>query len=85
MACWVPVATTTFVPRLADASPFAWFLQFVPLVNIYVWWDWWSEFADSHGHRHPNLWAIGLLVPVVGSLMVIQFARHMPTGSTATA
>lgn len=74
----IPIADTTFVPRLADASPFAWLLLFIPLVNLYVWWDWWSEIAYDRDHRHGDLWALGMLVPVLDFVLLIRFANHWP-------
>jgi hypothetical protein len=59
----VPLVNLSFAPRLADASVFSWLLLFVPLANIYVWWDWWSETAFDHRHRHPDRWAMGMFVP----------------------
>ena len=44
---WVPLVNLSFVPRFADASVLSWLLLFVPIANIYVWWDWWSETAST--------------------------------------
>ncbi len=75
---YVPVLNTTFVPRLADASPFAWLLLFVPLVNAYVWWDWWSDIAADRYHPRPNTWALGFLVPLFDSWLLSRFVHGLP-------
>jgi hypothetical protein len=76
---WVPLVNLSFVPRLADASVLSWFLLFIPIANIYVWWDWWSEFAFDRRHGHPDRWALGMLVPFLNSYLLFRLARAATT------
>jgi hypothetical protein len=73
---WVPLVNLSFVPRLADASVLSWLLLFIPIANIYVWWDWWSEFAFDRRHGHPDRWALGMLVPYLNSYLLFRLARE---------
>jgi hypothetical protein len=72
---WVPLANTYFVARAADASPFSVVLFFIPLVDLYVWWDCWSEIAFDHHHPRANRWALGLFVPYLGSYLVTRLVH----------
>jgi hypothetical protein len=72
---WVPLVNLAFVPRLADASVLAWLLLFIPIANIYVWWDWWSEIAFDEHHPHPDRWALGMLVPYLNTYLLARLAR----------
>lgn len=69
---WVPLVNLSFVPRLADASVLSFFLLFIPVANIYVWWDWWSEFAFDRRHGHPDRWALGMLVPYLNVYLLFR-------------
>ena len=72
---WVPLVNLSFVPRFADASVLSWLLLFVPIANIYVWWDWWSETAFDQDHRHPDRWALGMFVPYLNTYLLYRLAR----------
>jgi hypothetical protein len=75
---WAPFANLTFIPRLADASVLAVLLLFIPLVNYYVWWDWWSDIAANWYHRHPNVWALGFFVPFLDTVLLFRFVGSLP-------
>ncbi len=70
---WVPILNTLIVPRAADCSLFSWVLVLVPLVNIYVWFDWWAEIAFDKRHGHPDLFAAGMFVPVLSTYLLGRF------------
>ena len=72
---WVPLVNLSFVPRFADASVLSWLLLFIPIANIYVWWDWWSETAFDQDHRHPDRWALGMFVPYLNTYLLYRLAR----------
>ena len=72
---WVSLVNLSFVPRLADTSVLSFFLLFIPIANIYVWWDWWSEPPSTIGHSHPDRWALGMLVPYLNVYLLFRLAR----------
>ena len=79
---WVPIVNTTFIPRFANASPFAWLLLFTP-VSPYVWWDWWDDVAYEHRRPHPSLFGLLMLVPLLNVLVLALFVRAVGPRPTA--
>ena len=67
---WVPIVNTIVVPRAADASLLSWLLLFIPIVNIYVWWDWWGEVAFDFRQPRPDLFAAGMFVPGLSAILL---------------
>ena len=74
---WVPLLNTVIVPRVADANILSWFLLLIPIVNIYVWWDWWGEIAFDRRHPHPDAFALGMFVPVLSAVLLNGFVRSV--------
>jgi hypothetical protein len=78
---WYPVVNLTLIPRLAYASRWSVFLLAVPLVNIYVWWDWWEEIAFELRKERVSLWALGMSIPLLNIAVIAKLAGDEKAGA----
>ena len=76
---WVPILNTVVPARAADCSLWAWFLLFVPIVDLYVWWDWWGTMASDKYHPRPDWFALGMFVPGLSAWLLAGFIRETDT------
>ena len=72
---WVPFLRTIVVARTAGVGWLSWLLSFVPLVGLYVNWDWWDEIFDAMGIRYSGLRALGMFVPGLRTYLMYRAAR----------
>jgi hypothetical protein len=70
---WVPFFRTHIVATAAGLGWASWLLSQVPLIGLYVQWDWWDEIGDEVKFGHPGWRAWGIvLVPGLRTYLIYR-------------
>jgi hypothetical protein len=74
---WVPFFRTHIVATAAGLGWASWILSQVPLIGLYVQWDWWDEIGFEVKFRHPGWRAWGIVaVPVLRTYLIYRTVRN---------